>query len=239
MESVRISAGFATHTGHHRAANEDSYLAAYPLYIVADGMGGHDAGDRASQAVVRAFHPLAGRGGVAVEDVRDAIRNAQAFVGAIAATTVRGAGSTLTGLVQIVQDGAPHWLVVNIGDSRVYRASARGLERLTVDHSLMQQELDNGNLHPDDASAYPYRNVITRAVGAAASPPDFGLHPVLPGERFLVCSDGLTNEVAETEIYELLASGQDCQLTADRLIERALENGGRDNVTVVVVGVTA
>ncbi|GAA4160429.1 hypothetical protein GCM10022286_16410 [Gryllotalpicola daejeonensis] len=227
----------ATDTGRHRRGNEDSLLADYPVYIVADGMGGHDAGAVASAAVVRAFSGLVGRDDVRPDEVADAIRRAHQTVAALSDRTRRGAGSTLTGVVQVRHDGIPYWLVLNVGDSRVYRVVGARFERMTIDHSYMQEQLDAGNLTPEEAENFEHRNVITRAVGAPDSPADYWVHPVEAGERILICSDGLHGELSEAELYDVLAHHDDPGEAVDLLLKLALDHGGHDNITIIVVDV--
>ncbi|WP_111719457.1 PP2C family serine/threonine-protein phosphatase [Homoserinimonas sp. OAct 916] len=236
---VQITSATRTDVGLKRAVNEDSVLAKWPVFLVADGMGGHDAGDRASAAVIAEFRALVGRE-LQVADVADALDRAHSAVQAIAATAARGAGSTLTGVVQIEHEGQPHWLVLNIGDSRVYRLLGSEFEQLTTDHSLVQEMLDSGTLAPENVHTFGYRNVITRAIGSGGSsdnPADFWLHPVVNGERLLVCSDGLSNELGGNGIGVGLGLGYRAKQTANLLLRRALENGGRDNVSLIVVDV--
>lgn len=229
----------ATDAGHHRSGNEDSFLADFPVYIVADGMGGHDAGAVASAAVVRAFSPLVGRDDVRPDEVADAIRRAHQTVAALSDRTRRGAGSTLTGMVQVRHDGLPYWLVLNVGDSRVYRVIGARFERMTIDHSYLQEQLDAGNLTPEEAETFEHRNVITRAVGAPDSPADYWVHPVEPGERVLICSDGLHGELSEAELYDVLAHHGDPGDAVAALVQLALDHGGHDNITAVLVDVAA
>ena len=239
MADIRLSVAAVTDVGRKRAVNEDSSLAESPVFIIADGMGGHEAGDQASAAIIAEFAPLAARDSVSIDDVTRAVEAAHHAVHLIADTTTRGAGSTLTGIVLLEHEGIPQWLVVNIGDSRVYRFGATDLVQLTVDHSIVQQLVADGSLRPEDAATYVGRNVITRAVGSPDSPPDFWLHPLITGERLLICSDGLTGEVDDESIRAALARGESAEVTAEALLAQALENGGRDNVSIIVVDVVA
>jgi serine/threonine protein phosphatase PrpC len=225
-----------TDVGRKRAVNEDSLLATSPVFIVADGMGGHEAGDRASAAVVHEFAQLTGRE-VALGDVTAAVDRAHAMVQQIADGTVRGAGSTLTGVVLVRHGGVLQWLVVNVGDSRVYRMRGTELAQLTIDHSLAQQLVSQGKLRADEVATFAKRNVITRAVGAADSPADYWLVPVVSGDRLLVCSDGLTGELVDEAILAGLTLGGGTDQTVDLLLARALESGGRDNISLIVVDV--
>jgi Serine/threonine protein phosphatase len=235
---VRVEVGAATDRGLRREGNEDAYLAEAPVYLVADGMGGYDAGDRASAAVVDAFRDVvAGRADADVGLVADALLAAGDRVARVAANTLRGAGSTVAGAVLVRHEGTPHWLVFNVGDSRVYRFAGGALDQLTVDHSLGQAMVSRGQLRPEDLATFPGRNVITRAIGASDSMADSWLVPVSRGERLLVCSDGLHSEVGHAAIREVLARDGDPEETARELVDLANANGGRDNITVVVVDV--
>ncbi|WP_104474272.1 PP2C family protein-serine/threonine phosphatase [Microterricola pindariensis] len=226
-----------TDVGHKRAVNEDSLLAEHPVYIVADGMGGHEAGDLASAAVVEAFRPLVGSAEVLPADVVAAVGRAQTAVEGISAGRARGAGSTLSGIVLVNEQTQPAWLVLNVGDSRVYRLSGGELSRITHDHSLVQEMLDSGTLAPEDAADYVGRNVITRAIGAADARADYWMHPVITGERLLVCSDGLSGELPDEVLRVLLAMGGPVDSTASELLTQALLHGGRDNVSLIVIDV--
>lgn len=239
MSVATFAVAARTDAGLHRSTNEDSYLAEFPVYVVADGMGGHDAGDRASAAVIDAFRPLVGRDDLSPAEVSAAVDAAHATVRRIAEGTQRGAGSTLTGVVHLRHEGRPFWLVLNIGDSRVYRLAGPVFERMTIDHSLMQEHLDAGLIGPEDIPNYAHRNVITRAIGAPESPADYWVRPVTAGERLLVCSDGLTGEVEEREVYQVLASDAEPERKAEELVAQAIAAGGRDNVTVLVIDVPA
>lgn len=235
--AVVLDAGATTDVGLRRKANEDSFLSGYPVFAVADGMGGHDAGDRASQAVIHQLSSLVGKREIQPEALVSVLETARLTVAAIADETERGAGSTVTGVAVSMHEGVAHWLVFNIGDSRVYRLRDGLLVQLSIDHSLVQQLLDSGELAPADLAAFQGKNVITRAVGADDSDADYWMHPIVQNERLLLCSDGLTGEASDEEIRELLLATPGAQPAADALVRRALENGGRDNVTVIVLDV--
>lgn len=237
--AVLIGPGVRTDVGLKRKANEDSYLSGFPVYVVADGMGGHDAGDRASQAVVQQLSSLVGQEGVGPDELAEVLSRAQAAVGLIADETERGAGSTLTGVIVTMQGSIAHWLVFNVGDSRVYRLRDGELTQLTVDHSVMQQLLDDGSLDPSEIDAYQGKNVITRAMGADDSDADYWLHPIVQNERLMLCSDGLSGEVPDDVIRTTLLTTPGAQAAADVLVSLALQNGGKDNVTVIVLDVLA
>jgi len=236
-ERIVLVAGARTDVGRVREANEDAVLAEQPVFLVADGMGGHEAGDRASAAVVAAFRPLVGRDDLSPEDVVEAVDAAHVAVGALARSRTRGAGSTLAAVVVVVQAGRPSWLVVNIGDSRVYRLVGSTLDQLTVDHSVVQELVDEGRISRAEMSTYPGRNVITRAVGDPSSSADYWLAPIITGERLLICSDGLTNDLSDEALRAGLSLGGSAQQTAHGLVDQALARGGRDNISAVVVDV--
>lgn len=239
MSVLRATFGAHTDVGQRRTVNEDAFLAEMPVFVVADGMGGHEAGDRASAAVVDVFRSLLGRGPLSVDDVTRAVDAAHAAVTSIASTTARGAGSTLTAVLAIDHDGAQRWLVVNIGDSRVYRLLSDRLEQITIDHSVAQEMVDAGRLSRTEMAVFPGRNVITRAVGEERSPADYWLLPIVTGERLLLCSDGLSTELSDEAIRAGLTMGGAPGTTAHSLVAQAVTLGGRDNITAVVIDVVA
>jgi len=240
LAEVELSVALATDVGRHRPVNEDSILAECPVFVVADGMGGYDAGDRASQAVVAAFRDVLCAGDpVELGAIRVALSAADEGVAAVAAQTERGAGSTLTGVVLLEHEGEPYWLIINVGDSRVYRHIGAELEQLTVDHSLAQELVDVGELTARSRRDFAERNVITRAIGAADSRADSWLMPVTTGERILICSDGLHGELPDEEIRALLTMSGRPAAAACSLIDAALHAGGHDNISVIVLDVVA
>ncbi|QDW62535.1 PP2C family serine/threonine-protein phosphatase [Oerskovia sp. KBS0722] len=236
---VSLVWGASSHRGARRLLNEDSFLADSSVFFVADGMGGHDAGEVASSATIDALRPLGALATVSPEDVRDRLVVAQDDVRAISTEPGRGAGTTVTGVVVAQMEGMPYWLVVNIGDSRTYQMSHGVLEQLSVDHSEVQEMVDAGMLTATEALTHPRRHVVTRAVGASLPPePDFCWVPIAARDRMLVCSDGLTGELSDERITEILLAQPDPQAAADRLVNEAIVAGGRDNITVVVVDAT-
>jgi protein phosphatase len=233
---VTVSCGWATHTGHRRTLNEDSLLVQAPLFLVADGMGGHQAGEDASAGAIGEFAGLVGRPTVSLDEVRLAIARARPRVDALPANGTSRAGTTLSGVALTSVDGVGYWLALNIGDSRTYRLADGELEQVTVDHSVVQELIDAGELLAVDARGDRRRNIITRALGAGSSgETDYWMIPAETGDRILVCSDGLPSEVSDDVIAQILAQYGDPQEAADHLITAALEQGGRDNITVVVV----
>jgi protein phosphatase len=235
---ITLSWSAASDRGHRRAVNEDSVLARAPIFAVADGMGGHEAGDFASSAVITRLAEQLGRRFIEPAAISDALRAAVDDMTSAVGITDLGTGTTVTGVALTLRDGEPYWLVFNIGDSRVYQLQDGVLEQLTVDHSIVQQLLDRGLITPGEAEVHPHANVITRAVGFNEDPvPDFWLIPIVAGSRLLVCSDGLTKELTEHGIRHFLTIGRSPSDTTSRLMDAALGNGGRDNVSVVVVDV--
>lgn len=226
--------------GYRRSVNEDSLLARSPIFSVADGMGGHTAGDFASTAVVTRLAEQVSVDFIGQEALTSALRAAVDDMGRGVGHTDLGTGTTVTGIALTLVDGAPYWLVFNIGDSRVYSYHEGTLDQVTVDHSIVQELLDSGAITPAEAEVHPHSNVITRAVGFNEDPvPDFFLIPIVAGARLLVCSDGLTKELTEHGIRYFLGEGASPLDAAQQLMDAALGNGGRDNVTVVVVDVLA
>lgn len=236
---MRTIWGSATDCGPFRRLNEDALLAYPPLFAVADGMGGHDAGEVASRIAVEEAGQLAGRPEVTADDVHVIVRAISARVRAVVPDG-RTVGTTFSGVGVARHDGGEYWLVFNIGDSRVYRYADRVLTQITVDHSVVQELVDRGVIGAAEALHHPDRHVITRAIGTGPDPdPDYWLIPAGVDDRMLVCTDGLTDELSADEIAELLASSSDPQVVAERLVDAAVERGSRDNVTAVVVDVAS
>lgn len=240
FSGIGLAVGARSDTGMRRAGNEDSFTAAGPAFVVADGMGGYEHGDRASAAVVGAFEdrlrdaPLA-----SFDAIQDALLDADDRVAVVSAGTSRGAGSTATGIALVAHERTPYWLVFNVGDSRVYRLSGGELRQVTKDHSLGRELVDAGQLDPADLPTFKDRNVITRAIGAMDSLADSLLVPVQVGDRFLLCSDGLHGEVPDAQLTTALTGTDSVETIAAGLVDAANAAGGRDNITVVVVEVTS
>ncbi len=244
---LRIQVASASHAGMVRAVNEDSLLAEPPVFAVADGMGGHSFGDRASATAVHALREEFDPGRTTDPDeVFAAIQRANAAVRDLTARAEGGApliaGTTLAGVAAVVEHpGAePRWMVFNLGDSRVYRwGDPDGLHRISVDHSLVQELMDAGLIDEDGARRHPERNVITRALGAADDVhAEAWLLPATPSQTFLICSDGLTKELDDLRIAELLlplGPDESPDAVVDRLLAAALAAGGADNISVVLV----
>lgn len=248
MKQVELHHGAATDVGLVREVNEDSYLAAPPVFVVADGMGGHEGGDVASGIVVEEFGRLAAAG-------FDPRRGAETVTATLAAcqeriseyadvqrargvARARSAGTTVVAALLVEDDRGPAWLLVNLGDSRIYRYADQRLTQVSVDHSLVQELVDTGRIGPDEAATHPERNVITRALGdSTGGPADFFVVPLAEAERLLLCSDGVSGMVGDAGLAEILGTSPDPRDAADRLVAAALEAGGEDNATAVVVDV--
>lgn len=244
-----FSHGAVTITGRFRSANEDCYLAQPPLYAVADGMGGHGAGEVASAIAIEALTVCAQRPPLsavavlaALDDANHAIVDRGSRAGTASGDGVgaaTGMGTTITGLASLETGGGTHLMVFNIGDSRVYRLADGRLDQVTIDHSEVEELVLAGQLTRGEARTHPRRNIVTRALGTDPPPtPDHWLVPAIAGDRYLLCSDGLSSELTDERITELLATG-DPQAAADELVSAANRAGGRDNITAVVVDVAA
>ncbi len=221
-----------------RAVNEDSMVARPAIFAVADGMGGHSAGDFASQAVAKRLEEIAAPVVLEQEHIESALALATEDILRVGEFTLRGVGTTVTGMALSTRDGEPCWMVFNIGDSRCYLATNEDPVRLTIDHSLVQEMVDSGMISADEAEHHPDSNVITRAVGFELNPkPDYGYVTLVAGSRFLVCTDGLTKELADSEIGSVLSRALDAEEAAARLVDMALARQGRDNITAVVVDI--
>ncbi|MDO5645609.1 MAG: protein phosphatase 2C domain-containing protein [Dermabacter sp.] len=234
-----VASSAATDVGRVRKVNEDSYLAIAPVYLVADGMGGHNAGEVASGIVIDEFFSLAGEQYVDPDAVADAMVRAYERIASISDETSRSAGTTVAMVALTLHEDEPHWLVMNLGDSRVYMVRSGQFSQVSVDHSVVQELVDRGEITSAQARVHPYRNMITRALGAGPEArPDFWLFPVTEGDQFLVCSDGVSGEIDDAELERLLADSAGAESVASSIVHRAVAYGGRDNATAVVVSAT-
>jgi serine/threonine protein phosphatase PrpC len=232
-----LSYGAATDVGQVREHNEDALLAEPGIFVVADGMGGHAAGEVAAAMAVAELGRLANRKDVTAAEIAGHIAsiNAQVLAEVDRNPETEGMGTTITGVALTTLDGELHWIVFNVGDSRVYRRADGQLFRCTIDHSEVEELVVGGFITAQEARVHPRRNVVTRSIGSDPAPqPDIWILPAEIGERMLVCSDGLTTELDDGEIDMLLGSPGTPQEIADGLVERALIAGAHDNVTVVV-----
>jgi PPM family protein phosphatase len=237
---IRLSWAAATDQGHRRSANEDSYVAQSPVFAVADGMGGHSAGDLASAAVVTRLAEVIKDDFATTAAVDRALERATEDIELVGEGSELGVGTTVTGVVLTLQGGEPYFAVFNIGDSRVYQFERGELRQVTVDHSVVQEMVDSGLIDRTQAEHHPDSNVITRAVGFNMPPTaDYWMLPLRPGFRLMICSDGLTKEVGDDRLQQFMAAGLSAKDTAHALVDAALAAGGRDNVTTIVLDVDA
>jgi len=233
--------GAATDTGRVRTENEDAFVALPMVYGVADGMGGHAAGEIASAIAAGTLRDRLGAGAESVDVVVAAVveANAAIFQGAHSNAAQRGMGTTLTAMVVVVDGtGQRRLAMVNVGDSRTYVMRSGRLRRVTIDHSYVQELVSTGHITEAEARGHPRRNIVTRALGIEPNVRvDTWVLPFVQGDRYVLCSDGLVDEVDDAEILRLLLANTTPQNAADALVASANEHGGRDNVTVVVVDV--
>ena len=230
------SFGSRTDIGCLRDHNEDSLVVTPPLFAVADGMGGHAAGEVASEIAVRVLselapeHPDVEALGRAIEEANRAVIQA-----AREGRGRQGMGTTMTAAML----EGERLVIAQVGDSRAYLLHQGKLQQLTRDHSLMADMIEAGQLTPEEARTHPQRSVITRALGS-----DAHLHPdiyeinVETGDRLLICSDGLSGMIFDDQIENTLRRVQDPQRCASQLVNEAIAAGGHDNVTVIVADVT-
>lgn len=237
---MRANAAAATHVGLVREGNEDSYLCVDGLYFVADGMGGHSAGEVASDIAVTTLSDLLSAvvgNGLTVDDLAAAIRHANTAIltEAVRDRAKAGMGTTLTGLA-VADPERRRALVANVGDSRTYLWRHGELRQITKDHSHVQSLVDRGAITRAEARVHHQRNIVLRAMGID---PDLEVDvfevDIEDGDRFIVCSDGLVDEADDDAIEIAIRTSANPQELADSLVVLANENGGRDNVTVVVV----
>jgi PPM family protein phosphatase len=229
-----MQAAVRSDTGRRRRRNEDAYVCEPPLFAIADGMGGAQAGEVASglAAAVLAEPPGEERG---EERVRALIQeaNRRVFRRSSEDAAASGMGTTMT--VALVDDSHGSIVLGHVGDSRAYRVRAGRLEQLTEDHSLVGELTRSGKLSREEAESHPQRSVITRAVGTEPDVDvDVDTIQAEPGDLFLLCSDGLTDMVSDREILSLLHGADDLDRAARALVDAANRGGGEDNVTVVL-----
>ena len=231
-----------TDTGRRRRRNEDSFVCEPPLFAIADGMGGAQAGEVASRLAAAVLNEtaLVEDGELSEERIAELIQeaNRRVFQRAREDAAASGMGTTMT--VALVDGVAGTVAIGHVGDSRAYRVRNGELEQLTEDHSLVNELLKSGKLSPEEAMSHPQRSVITRAIGTE---PDVDVDTftvdALPGDLFLLCSDGLTDMISDEEILGLVRSGEsDLDAAVRGLVEAANTSGGGDNITVVAFQIT-
>lgn len=234
-----LRAGSATDTGRVRSVNQDAVLVMPTLFVVADGMGGHAAGEVASGTAIAALRAAAERIGTidgftaAVQDANEAIYRSSVQDPALA-----GMGTTVVAACLLAGPKGDQLVVLNVGDSRAYRFRDGAVRQVTADHSLAAEMVRDGEITPEEAAIHPQRHVITRALGIEGEVrPDTFPIGLRENDRVLLCSDGLTNEVDDEEIARVLATIADPQEAAADLVSRANAHGGADNISVVVIDV--
>ena len=204
--TVIINAAGTSHAGKVRTLNEDSLVVLEGVvYAVADGMGGHAAGEVASRIAVQCLAQLDGVHGLGPGDISSAIAEANnlILVSSVEHPERRGMGTTVSGIAVVQVGGADHWAVFNVGDSRVYRFADDVLVQVTTDHSEVEELVAAGQITGEQARTHPNRNVITRSLGTDPGPkPDLWVFPPRPVECFLICSDGLTGERRDAQIAQ-------------------------------------
>ena len=239
---LTLAIGASTDTGNLRGQNEDAHIAEQNLFAVADGMGGHNAGEVASAMAIEHLRGVALNGVASAEAFAQVVRdlNSVIYASATATTDQRGMGTTLTAAALLTPaeniDQPSQIVIANVGDSRTYLLRAGELRQLSVDHSYVQELVTEGLLTVDEARTHPRRNIVTRALGIDAQVSvDTWAIPMFDGDRFMLCSDGLVDEVPLDEITELMQERSAPQNVAERLVTAAKRHGGRDNITVIIV----
>lgn len=240
MTSDQILSAASSNIGKIRASNQDSGSVGRNLFVVADGMGGHAGGDVASALAVQHLFTL-DRTYETVEDAREALFRGVLDAGADLTSAVvehpelTGMGTTVSAMIRVKSQ----MVIAHIGDSRIYRLREGVLEQITADHTFVQRLVDSGRITPEEAAVHPRRSVLMRVLGDVDAEPEVDTHIVdtLPGDRWLLCSDGLSGYVSERDIAETLLTVDDVELAAHKLITQSLSEGAPDNVTVVIVRV--
>ena len=238
--SIRLAHSAATHVGRVRHSNQDDHGSAEGLYVLADGMGGHRGGEvAAALAVSTTLDSFNGSSRTGL--VRAVVAANQAIMErSLVDENLLGMGTTICAIAAVIGElGLDGLAVVNVGDSRVYHYSSGVLIQVTEDHSLVADLVRAGDLTAEEAARHPQRNILTRALGIEDDPvvDTWELLPVV-GDRYLLCSDGLFNELTDDRITEILSQYTDPRVAANELVDRAVDAGGHDNVTVLVVDVT-
>jgi protein phosphatase len=232
---MNVTAALRTDVGRVRKQNEDAAWMNEErgIYVVADGMGGHLAGEVASQMAIDAVRNMAERERTpSISSLKEMVRAAHEaiFAHAQAHSECAGMGTTLS----VLWRGGNYVYIAHVGDSRIYRLREGKLERITQDHSLVEELVRAGIITAEQARTHPRRNVITRALGTQGeNEPDLLVTDIKKGDLFLLCSDGLNGMVEDEDIEKTLRENN-LERAADSLIDQALKAGGRDNVTVVL-----
>lgn len=235
--------GLSTDVGRLRNVNQDAVMANGSLFVVADGMGGHQGGEEASRIAIGSMSQV---GSVrSVDELAQAVSNANMLIRekGSAEPELSGMGTTVVALGVLPaseHDGALRLAAANVGDSRLYILEDGSLEQVSLDHSLVGELERAGQITADEASRHPQRNVVTRALGADDEVDvDTWSIPARHGQRYLLCSDGLVNEVSDAEIRDQLMSNSEPVDAVKKLVDAANRSGGRDNITVLVLDVVS
>lgn len=229
-----IEVSGASDIGCVRTSNEDSFGVFDGVYVVADGLGGHAAGEVASRMVVAAVEELSRRGAGDTSSLIAAVQEANACVHRAAGENpaYEGMGSTAT--VLRIDEGAGMAYYAHVGDSRLYLLRSRILRQVSRDHSYVEELVAQGKISEDEAQHHPRKNLLMRAVGVDSElAVDGDSFPLAAGDRFLLATDGLTNMVVDEELREIL--GGDIADAAERMVRRAVAAGGRDNITAIAL----
>lgn len=234
MKEFTITYGAITHVGQIRSSNEDSLLATNNVFMVADGMGGHNAGEVASLMAVEHLREAAS-GIIAETDLVQALESANEVIYAESMTNHlhHGMGTTLAAMVVLDNSNI---VVAHVGDSRVYLWHEKALTRLSKDHSYVQELVDEGIVSLEEARTHPRRNIVTRALGIDAEVEiEANTFPVTVGAWYVLCSDGLVDEISDADIAKVLERCTTPHKASQALVDAANAAGGRDNITVIVV----
>jgi protein phosphatase len=231
-----------SHVGKIRANNQDSAYAGSYLFVVADGMGGHAGGDVASAIAIRRISEVDQRY-TSAHDAAFALQSSLIAANSLLAETVfehnelTGMGTTVSGLIRVDNQVA----MAHIGDSRVYRFRGGKLEQISTDHTFVQRLVDSGRITPEEAAVHPRRSVLMRVLGDVDAAPeiDTEVFETAPGDRWMICSDGLSSYVSDDKMEHVLATIPVAQDAAERLIKESLDQGAPDNVTVVLLDIDA
>ncbi len=238
-ETLKWDAACATDVGHMRKVNEDAYFdgSAEGVWVVADGMGGHVAGELASRLVVDALSDMVWHGALStfVTELEDRLIDVNQVMLELPGVEEQIIGTTVIAL----QFGARGCVYSWVGDSRLYRLREGTLTRLTQDHSAVEELVENGVIDRDAAEHHPDANMITRALGVEPSPAlDMDYADLRQGDVFLLCSDGLSKGLSNTEIEQALVNSDDAQTAVQQLVAATLRGAASDNITACVVRVT-
>lgn len=244
---VHLQGGAATDVGSVRESNQDSYLAVSPVFVVADGMGGHQGGEVASAIAVEEFARLA-------ENGYDGTKGAEVVTQTLARGQLRiqeyiaehrasgfpewHSGTTVAAALLCEDEEGPKWMLANLGDSRIYKFHQDRFDQVSVDHSVVQELLDAGEIDAEQAGEHPERHVVTRALGGPVfREPDYFVLPLTSAERVVLCTDGVSGMLSDDEIAAEVRSHDDPRSAAEALVRAAVRAGGEDNATAVVVDV--